>query len=175
MPRYQVCEEGKMLPWGKGAEVLRRAEEILSSCCEMLSLPPKAISKSGREWIRKISWEDDAEMRRAIFYAALVSPSESIEAVHFPPRRWKDGEIFAEFDFKRMAIDRIMEEKISHFFERLGKVSATGLYRTVIRQVERPLIEECLKWSGGNQMKAAQVLGINRNTLRKKMKEFGLE
>ncbi len=43
---------------------------------------PKVISKSGREWIRKISWEDDAEMRRAIFYAALVSHSESIEAAH---------------------------------------------------------------------------------------------
>ncbi len=49
-----------------------------------------------------------------------------------------------------------------------------SLYDTVIAEVERPLIEIMLKLYEGNQKKTAEVLGMNRNTLRKKIKELGL-
>ena len=45
----------------------------------------------------------------------------------------------------------------------------------MISAVERPLIEIVLERSGGNQVKAAEMLGINRNTLRKKISELGIE
>ena len=44
----------------------------------------------------------------------------------------------------------------------------------VIREVERPLITLTLQATRGNQIKAAEVLGVNRNTLRKKIKELGI-
>jgi len=47
---------------------------------------------------------------------------------------------------------------------------ATGLYDRVLREVERPLIELTLAATRGNQIKAAHVLGLNRNTLRKKIR-----
>lgn len=50
-----------------------------------------------------------------------------------------------------------------------------SLYDTVIAEVERPLIEIMLKLYEGNQKKTAEVLGMNRNTLRKKIKELGLK
>jgi DNA-binding protein Fis len=53
--------------------------------------------------------------------------------------------------------------------ESLGNVR--GLHDTVMDQVERPLIENLMKYLNGNQVKAAQVLGINRNTLRKRLKK----
>jgi len=49
-----------------------------------------------------------------------------------------------------------------------------GLYDLVLHEVEAPLLQEVLNWSGGNQSKAAAALGINRATLRKKLHQYGL-
>jgi two-component system nitrogen regulation response regulator GlnG len=49
-----------------------------------------------------------------------------------------------------------------------------GLYRRVIERVERPLLRHALQMAGGNQLKAARLLGINRNTLRKRLRALGL-
>lgn len=49
-----------------------------------------------------------------------------------------------------------------------------GLYDRILKEVERPLLEACLLATGGNQLKAAEILGLNRNTLRKKIKELGI-
>ncbi len=48
------------------------------------------------------------------------------------------------------------------------------LYRTVIEAVEKPLIEKVLQKTQGNQLKAAKILGINRNTLHAKIKKLGI-
>jgi len=48
------------------------------------------------------------------------------------------------------------------------------LYRSVMALVERPLLQQALELSGGNQLKAARLLGINRNTLRKRLRLLGL-
>ncbi len=51
---------------------------------------------------------------------------------------------------------------------------AAGLYARILREIERPLIAVTLEATGGNQIRAAQVLGLNRNTLRKKIRELGI-
>ncbi len=51
---------------------------------------------------------------------------------------------------------------------------AAGLYERVLKEVERPLITLTLQATRGNQVRAADVLGINRNTLRKKIRELGI-
>ncbi len=49
------------------------------------------------------------------------------------------------------------------------------LYRSVLESVERPLIEKVLERTYGNQIKAAKLLGINRNTLHSKIKKFNID
>ena len=49
-----------------------------------------------------------------------------------------------------------------------------GLYQRVMREMEAPLIRETLRSVWGNQMRAAEILGIHRNTLRRKIKDLGL-
>ena len=59
----------------------------------------------------------------------------------------------------------------------VSKVVAQGavpLYRSVLARVEGPLLRHALELSGGNQLKAARLLGINRNTLRKRLRLLGL-
>ena len=51
---------------------------------------------------------------------------------------------------------------------------STNLYELVMSEVEEPLIRSCLKYTRGNQSKVALLLGINRGTLRKKMKKFNM-
>ena len=65
---------------------------------------------------------------------------------------------------------------IRHYFATHGgDLPVTGLYDRVLRIVEKPLIEQTLRATGGNQIKAAEILGINRNTLRKKMRELAID
>lgn len=50
-----------------------------------------------------------------------------------------------------------------------------GLYARMLREIEPPLLREVLAWCDGNQTRAAETLGIHRATLRKKMREFGID
>lgn len=55
-----------------------------------------------------------------------------------------------------------------------GTPCREGLYARLLREVEAPLLREVLAWSEGNQSRAAEVLGIHRATLRKKLHELGI-
>jgi len=72
------------------------------------------------------------------------------------------------------SLETIVELKISRFIERLGTYEPEDLHCLIIGKVEKPLIAQVLHRTGGNQVHAARILGINRNTLRKKMKMYGL-
>lgn len=61
------------------------------------------------------------------------------------------------------------------YFNDLDGHAPQKLHHMVMSQVERPLIEMVMKFSDGNQTKAAEILGINRSTLRKKLIQYGLE
>ncbi|MDD4929399.1 MAG: helix-turn-helix domain-containing protein [Gallionella sp.] len=62
-----------------------------------------------------------------------------------------------------------------YFSDLEGEEPGCGLYDMVMNCVEKPLIEMVLVQVGGNQSRAAAMLGINRNTLRKKMLQHGIE
>jgi two-component system nitrogen regulation response regulator GlnG len=59
--------------------------------------------------------------------------------------------------------------------DRLGGLEVGDIYSMVVQRVEKPLITLVLKKTEGNQVRAANLLGINRNTLRKKIKELGIK
>ncbi|WP_426164198.1 nitrogen regulation protein NR(I) [Sandarakinorhabdus sp. DWP1-3-1] len=65
---------------------------------------------------------------------------------------------------------------IAVYFAGFGnQLPPEGVYDRLLAEVERPLISACLDATGGNQLKAARLLGINRNTLRKKLTDLGLD
>ena len=66
------------------------------------------------------------------------------------------------------------KEGIAHFFEQLDGATYTDLHALVIAQVEEPLLRTVLQETGGNQSKAAAMLGLNRGTLRKKLRQYQL-
>jgi Fis family transcriptional regulator len=64
---------------------------------------------------------------------------------------------------------------MSLYFDQLNGHQPDGLYRLVMEEVERPLLEILMDYCSGNQTKAAQCLGLNRGTLRKKLQYYGLD
>jgi len=70
---------------------------------------------------------------------------------------------------------RFVRKAIEGYFKDLDGEKARGIYDMVINCVEKPLLETVLHRLEGNQSHAAQALGINRNTLRKKMKAHGIK
>jgi Fis family transcriptional regulator, factor for inversion stimulation protein len=70
---------------------------------------------------------------------------------------------------------RVVRRAIDVYFKDLDGERARGVYDMVINCVEKPLLESVLHRVQGNQTHAAQMLGINRNTLRKKMKAHGIK
>jgi Fis family transcriptional regulator len=66
------------------------------------------------------------------------------------------------------------EEALSAYFTSLNGHRPAQLYDLVLREVEEPLFKAVLDYAEGNQSRAAGILGINRGTLRKKLRQFGL-
>jgi two-component system nitrogen regulation response regulator GlnG len=73
-------------------------------------------------------------------------------------------------------IEAFLQTQLQRYFSaHAGALPAPGLYDRLLARVERPLIMQTLRATGGNQIKAAEILGLNRNTLRKKMRELGID
>lgn len=69
----------------------------------------------------------------------------------------------------------ILENKVIELDESLYKEKQGVLYKYVLEKIERLLIERALERTFGNQLKAAKILGINRNTMRAKIKKLGVD
>ncbi|NIM20085.1 MAG: two-component system response regulator, partial [Candidatus Latescibacteria bacterium] len=78
-------------------------------------------------------------------------------------------------DIEHLSLEEIIHHKLEDYFVRTKGVDIDNLYSLVIERVERPLIELTLRKTRGNQIRAAQILGINRNTLRKKILDLRIQ
>lgn len=73
-------------------------------------------------------------------------------------------------------LSHYVSASLERYFDSLnGSAPPDNLYRMVLEQVEKPLLEAVLDYSRGNQSRAAEVLGINRATLRKKLRAYAIE
>jgi len=141
-------------------------------------LPFKTLSPGAIERLKTYRWPGNVRelenlMRRL---AALCADDEISEAV-------VDAELgqasVADTHAASLPAETLTESVKRHmarYFERYGNdLPPAGVYDRVLREIERPLIERCLNATRGNQIRAAELLGLNRNTLRKKIKELEIE
>jgi Fis family transcriptional regulator, factor for inversion stimulation protein len=71
-------------------------------------------------------------------------------------------------------IEECVRDSLESYFKDLRGVEPHGMYEMIIKVVERPLFEVVMRQAEGNQSKAAEWLGINRNTLRRKLVDHKL-
>jgi Fis family transcriptional regulator len=75
---------------------------------------------------------------------------------------------------RAMPLRTMTAEALDSYFATLNGHNPGQLYDLVLREVEEPLFKAVLDYAAGNQSRAADILGINRGTLRKKLKTYGL-
>lgn len=80
-------------------------------------------------------------------------------------------------NLRSVSLEKLVKSKLEVLFQqqRDAQVQLDGLYTLVMEQVEKPLIELSLNVFNGNQVKTAQMLGINRNTLKKKIDTYKIQ
>lgn len=67
-----------------------------------------------------------------------------------------------------------VEHALENYFSQLDGAPVTDVYQLVLNEVEAPLLEKVMEYTGDNQTRASAMLGLNRGTLRKKLKQYGL-
>ena len=77
--------------------------------------------------------------------------------------------------FKDFPLENLVHSKLESFIDQIQGYDVCDLYPMILEHVERPLIQLVLKKTRGNQVKAARMLGINRNTLRKKIHKLKIK
>jgi Fis family transcriptional regulator, factor for inversion stimulation protein len=80
----------------------------------------------------------------------------------------------ARINGRELPLRNHAERALSDYFTSLNGHRPAHLYDLFLREVEEPLFRVVLDYAEGNQSRAAGILGINRGTLRKKLKQFGL-
>lgn len=68
-----------------------------------------------------------------------------------------------------------VRRSLDTYFKELEDTETQNLHAMVVAEVEKPLLEVVMRRTGGNQLRAARILGLNRNTLRKKLDRYGLK
>jgi len=81
----------------------------------------------------------------------------------------------AEVNVRENELSSTVRKVVRQYFKDLDGEKACDVYDMVIRCVEKPMLEVVMHQAQGNQTKAAELLGINRNTLRKKLQDHGIE
>jgi two-component system nitrogen regulation response regulator GlnG len=145
---------------------------VKSSCSEM-EIAIKQCSEDAMRLLSNYPWPGNVrELENTIKRAVILSSDPLLTAADFSglPTQ-KPGNLRNE----ELSLEALVEIKLRASLDNLEKMETGDLHGVVIAQVERPLIRFVLEKTRGNQVKAADILGINRNTLRKKIQELGID
>jgi len=106
---------------------------------------------------------------KEIVSAGGVDETVTVEGELLRARLRSDGSLRGE------PLRACVREALENYFEHLDGHPTSGLYRMVLSEVEAPLLAAVMRHTRGNQSKAAELLGINRGTLRKKLKQYDID
>ncbi|MBO9466775.1 response regulator [Tropicibacter sp. R15_0] len=139
--------------------------------------PHRVMSEGATELFRVYSWPGNVrQLENAVRRLSLTSRNEEIsrsEVETILGNQPETGPVLRGGDGDKLA-DSVARHLRRYFDLHGAMLPPPGLYGRILREVEAPLIEIALEATGGNQAKCADLLGINRNTLRKKITELDI-
>ncbi len=149
-------------------------EYFLHKTCAELDVPGKTCSPETMTLLTAYSWPGNVrELENTIKRAVILSSDPLLIPADFPGLRIQRAGGSAATD--ELSLEALVDMKLRASLTNLDKMETGDIYNLVLKQIERPLIRFVLEKTRGNQVKGADILGINRNTLRKKIQELGIE
>ena len=143
---------------------------FLDTIMQEVGISTTGITPEAQALLTNYSWPGNVrELENALIRAAVLSPGPLLTPADFslPQTRTPLPADLAELSF-----EEVVQRQLTAYLQQLDLLETGDLHAVVISQVEKPLIELVLDHTRGNQLKAAEILGINRNTLRKKMTDL---
>src|SRR5271167_2791359 len=141
-------------------------------------LPPKQIDPAGLDRLKRHRWPGNVrELENLARRLAALYPQETITAAVIdgelaPPAVTSGGNAQHGIDNLGGAVEAYLS---SHFSGFPNGVPPPGLYHRILKEIEVPLLTAALAATRGNQIRAADLLGLNRNTLRKKIRDLDIQ
>lgn len=146
-------------------DILPLAKHFLKRAHEKFETGQKELSKEAKDFIVRYDWPGNVrELENTINSACILSNGTTIEKrdLHV-----EEGNSYS--------IKEFLEDKLKKYLRDMTKLETANLHTTVMSEVEKALISIVLKETKWNQLKTAKTLGINRNTLRTKIKEYKIK
>lgn len=140
-------------------------------------LPVRTLDHAAMERLKRYRWPGNVrELENLVRRLAALYLDEVIGVDIIDAELMESGQAATEAppsdeDSLGMAVERNLAR---YFADHGGDLPPPGLHDRILREIERPLIALCLSATQGNQIKAAYLLGLNRNTLRKKIKDLDI-
>jgi len=147
------------------------ANFFIQRAVEELGVATKGCSEEALKLLQGYSWPGNVrELENTIQRAALLSPDQLLTPADFPVL----GESPAGNEADH-SLEALIRNKLQASLAQMDVNELVNLYEMVLYQMERPLIEIILDKTRGNQVRTAEILGINRNTLRKKIRTLEID
>lgn len=148
-------------------------EYFLERTCAELEILTKQCAPEALELLCSYTWPGNVrELENTIKRAVILSGDPLLTTSDFSGLTNRQETIHAVP--QEQSLESLVEMKLRSSMNGIEKLDKGDIYDRVLEQIERPLIRITLEKTRGNQVRAADILGINRNTLRKKIGELGI-
>ncbi len=145
---------------------------------EKEGLPRKQLDQAALDRLKRYRWPGNIrELENLIRRLGALYPQEVIGAATLDAELAQPVINSLETEKSEEALSASVERHLSRYFGNYpgDNLPPPGLYHRVLKEVEAPLISAALAATRGNQIKAAELLGVNRNTLRKKIRDLDVQ
>ncbi len=146
-------------------EIVACVQRAVQSAHEQIGTEIKVLTKAAEDYLLESEWSgDETDLEMAVKRACVISVGSTLEVEDF------------DLEYRHaQSIGNFIESRLKGFMRNIKRFESFNLYDMVIPEVEKSLIMMVLKETRGNQIKASGLLGINRNTLRSKIKKLGIK
>ncbi|MEO1397939.1 MAG: nitrogen regulation protein NR(I) [Pseudomonadota bacterium] len=162
----------------RGQDIPDLARHFLKQASD-IGLPQKVLTRDALERMKAHRWPGNVrELENLIQRLSALYPQEQITA-ELVENELSSSRVMASVPEPAAGDDHGLQDAVARFVAPLLEDQKSGgsleaLYETVLHEVEEPLIQLTLRATRGNQIQAAKLLGLNRNTLRKKIKDLDI-
>jgi two-component system nitrogen regulation response regulator GlnG len=154
-------------------DIVELTDYFISKAVREMGAHARYVAPEARTKLQAYEWPGNVrELENSVLRAALLTPGNTIRpedielgrgSLHPRPTQAENN----------LSLTDLIGQRINEMLEN-NSGEPQDLYQKLIGELERPLIEMTLRRARGNQVHAARILGLNRNTLRKKLVEHGI-